>query len=155
MYFIVIAGIGLLLFYYLPNLLTSNTNLTYESGTLRNVYLDTYRAKRIKGYGYVEKSRLVLETIDRTKKKYYLTSDFEKYWGAFQDSNALDKYMKVRLDIENSRTDPIEIRLDNKVIYGKLDWAKSNWLFFVVFCGIIGIIGYQFYLKNTHNQNYN
>ncbi|WP_422349120.1 hypothetical protein [Flagellimonas sp.] len=130
---IIIIGImviGIFIFYYLPNIISPEKSFTYESGTLREVYTETYKERRRKSYmGYRTKQRLVLVTIDQQEKKYILTSNFKEYWPIFQDSSAINKYMKVRLGKDNSREDPVEIRLDNKTVYGRASWAKNNWIF--------------------------
>ena len=105
-------------------------------------------------FGYVEKERLVLVTIDRLENEYKLTKDFKKYWKTFQDTSAIDKYLKVRLDMNESRQDPVEIILDNKLIYGKSDWAIKNWIFLVLFVLVMGLFANEIYDKNRRKNEH-
>ena len=133
-----IAGFVLFFYHFIPNLIF-NDNHVVESGTLSQSYVENYKVRRKYG-GYVDRQRLVIVTSDRLERKYMLTKNFKKYWRDFQKPSSVGKYLKIRLDSQGSRVNPMEIIMDGKTVYDKSAWVQGNWIFIVLFLGVVGII---------------
>lgn len=105
--------------YAIPNIITERKELTQEHGTLSEVFVETYKYRRRKSFGYRDRERLILKTSDRTQKTYKLTDSYQGYWSIFQDKNAIGKELRVYLQTDNSRTDPLIVELDKQKVYDK------------------------------------
>ncbi|AOW21891.1 hypothetical protein [Urechidicola croceus] len=137
-----VAGIGLFFYYFIPNLIFSDNHIV-ESGTLSESYVENYKVRRKYGR-YVDRQRLVIVTSDRLERKYMLTNKFKKYWSDFQNPSSVGKYLDIRLNSQGSRENPMEIIMDEKTVYGKSAWVKGNWIFIVLFLGVVGIVILKF-----------
>jgi hypothetical protein len=128
--------------YAIPNIITERKELTQEYGTLSEVFVETYKYKRRKSFGYRDRERLVLKTSDRTQKTYKLTDSYQGHWVKFQDKNAIGKELRVYLQTDNSRTDPLIVELDKQKVYG-----KSSSLFFsmIIVLMTVGLSTYHVY----------
>ncbi|MET1259581.1 hypothetical protein ABV409_09570 [Flagellimonas sp. DF-77] len=135
-----LAGVGFLFFYFLPNVLSDDNRHRYETGTLREVYTETYQI-RVKYGRKVNKQRLVLVTSGQSKRKYTLTGDFKQYWKEFQNPEAIGSFLNLKLNLKGSRQNPMEIKMDGKVIYGKIGWVRGNWITLALIAGV-GIMLY-------------
>ncbi len=105
--------------YTIPNVFSGKGELTQEYGTLKKVFIETYKYRPRKSFTYVDKKRLVLITSDREKRTYKLTDHYRIHWKVFQDENAIGKELRVYLKTDNKRTDPLIVEFDKKKVYGK------------------------------------
>ncbi|MBS9462506.1 hypothetical protein KIM67_08795 [Flagellimonas sp. 389] len=133
--FINIALVFISIFYAIPNIITDKKELTQEYGTLSEVFVETYKHKQHKYFGYRNRKQLVLITSDRIRKTYKLTDQFQGHWQNFLNENAIGKELRVYLQTDNSRTDPLIVELDKKRVYG-----KSSSLFFSIVIALMTVL---------------
>ena len=146
--FIDIVLVFISVVYAIPNIITERKELTQEYGTLSEVFVETYKYKRRKSLGYRDRERLVLKTSDRTQKIYKLTDSYQGYWEKFQDENAIGKELRVYLQTDNSRTDPLIVELDKKKVYGK----SSSLIFpIIIVLMTVGLTTYHVYKIMENN----
>tara|TARA_R110000868_G_scaffold79974_1_gene227256 strand:- start:1223 stop:1753 length:531 start_codon:yes stop_codon:yes gene_type:complete len=140
--FINIALIFISVFYAIPNIITEKQELTQEYGTLSKVNVETYKYKRPKSIGYRDRERLVLITSDRTQRTYKLSDNYKIHWPKFLDKKSIGKELRVYLQTDNTRTDPLIVELNKKRVYG-----KSSSLFFsiIIVLMTVGLSTYHVY----------
>ncbi|NKI33470.1 hypothetical protein [Croceivirga thetidis] len=126
----------------IPNVMAEKKDVTQEYGTLKEAYLETYKYKPRKSFTYKEGQRLVLVTSDRTEKTYKLTDHYRTHWKTFLAKDAIGKELRVFLEIDNSRTNPMIVELDGEKIYGKSSMLPINIL---IILGAVVLTVYNLY----------
>ena len=116
--------------------------LTQEYGTLRKAYLETYKYKPRKSFTYKEAQRLVLVTSDRVEQTYKLSNHYRVHWNRFLAKDAIGKELRVYLETNNSRTNPIIVELDGEKIYGKSSMLP---IYILIIAGAVGLTVYNLY----------
>lgn len=104
-------------FFTIPNLLAKKSNLKFETKILKSTELKIER-----NYGRsLPKSHiktLVLTMSDGTKISS--GEDYEDFWPKLQAKRNIGKVVKYYLGINTSKeSNPLQIEIDNKVIYEK------------------------------------
>jgi len=128
--------------YAIPNITAEKKDLTQEYGTLRKAYLETYKYKPRKSFTYREAQRLVLVTSDRIERTYKLSDHYRTHWKKFLTKNAIGKELRVYLETDNSRTNPMIVELNGKKVYGKSAMIP---IYFLIIAGTVGLTVYNLY----------
>jgi hypothetical protein len=134
-WFLNIALVLLCIFYFLPNIIANEDELIEEYGTLKKVYIETYKYKPRRSFHYIDKERLVLITSDRVERKYKLSDTHQRSWPKLQNENAIGKELRVLLRIDGSRMDPVKVELDRKNVYGRISGLLFDILIVVLTLG--------------------
>ena len=134
--------IYLSIIYAIPNIMAEKKELTQEYGTLRKAYLETYKYKPRKSFTYKEAQRLVLVTSDRVEQTYKLSNHYRVHWNRFLAKDAIGKELRVYLETNNSRTNPIIVELDGEKIYGKSSMLP---IYILIIAGAVGLTVYNLY----------
>tara|TARA_R110001606_G_C15333199_1_gene645786 strand:- start:1059 stop:1475 length:417 start_codon:yes stop_codon:yes gene_type:complete len=134
--------------YAIPNIIAEKEELTQEYGTLRKAYLETYKYKPRKSFTYREAQRLVLVTSDRTDRTYKLSNHYRTHWNKFLAKNAIGKELRVYLETNNSRTNPMIVELNGKKVYGKSSMLP---IYILIIAGTIGLSVYNLYQVLENN----
>ncbi len=128
--------------YAIPNIIADKEELTQEYGTLRKVYLETYKYKPRKSFTYKEAQRLVLITSDRIEKTYKLSNHYKIHWKKFLAKDAIGKELRVYLETNNSRTNPMIVELGGKQVYGKSSMLP---IYILIIASTVGLTVYNLY----------
>ncbi len=128
--------------YAIPNIIAEKEDLTQEYGTLRKAYLETYKYKPKKSFITREAQRLVLITSDRTERIYKLSNHYRTHWNKFLAKNAIGKELRVYLETDNSRTNPMIVKLNGKKVYGK---SSKLPIYILIIASTVGLTVYNLY----------
>ena len=104
--------------------------------------METYKYKPRKSFTYKEAQRLILVTSDRIEKTYKISNHYRIHWKKFLAKDAIGKELRVYLETNNSRTNPMIVELDGKQVYGKSSMVP---IYILIIAGTVGLTVYNLY----------